>query len=198
MPATESKCVINISEDKRRKAEVQQTYKVTRVHGCMGIGYTLNLYPTRNSLLLNGKDTDTFIDSHLPAIHELMCQTVQDWKVSSAANLNHILSEQFRHILDQRQPKGPDHPSSCISEASAPTEGTSYAANNRDNFKTSNKAERQASPSSPCDKQEDTRCLKCKRNCIGRSAFCETGAHWIHYYCDRLSKDEEYRLHNDQ
>ena len=96
--------VINISEDKNHKAVVQQTYKVTRQHNGLDVSYTLNLYPTRNSLLLNGKDTDTFIDSHLPTIHQLMSQTVKEWEVENFANLNHILNDQFSKILGQRQP----------------------------------------------------------------------------------------------
>ena len=34
------------------------------------VGYTLNLYPTCNKLLLNGRDIDRFMESHLPKIHE--------------------------------------------------------------------------------------------------------------------------------
>ena len=189
MHAEEGKCVINISEDKRRKAVVQQTYKFTRSHENEVIGYTLNLYPTRNSLLLNGKDTDTFIDVHLPAIHVLMCKTVKDWEVGSAENLNRILGEGFSHILASRQAKNSenqDNPHLCVSRGITPP------PRRQDTLV-------QTASSPPPDKeQEDIQCIKCKRNCMGRSAFCETGNHWIHYYCDRLSKEEERRLHNDK
>ena len=103
---------------------VQQTYKVVRQQEGLDISYTLNLYPTKNSLLLNGKDTDRFIDSHLPTIHQVMINTVQEWKVDNLANLNHILSEQFSQILRQRQlTTPPDHSPQRV-HMSSPTNET--------------------------------------------------------------------------
>ena len=209
MRTEEGRCVINISEDKKRKAVVQQTYKFTRSCENDATGYTLNLYPTRNSLLLNGKDTDTFIDAHLPAIHALMCQTARDWEVSSAETLNHILSEQFKHILESRQLKksetqtGPQ-PSTLkntLPYASTSPKPSSGLNGNAQPFLPSADLPPTSPPVSPHlsqDTQGDIKCLKCRRNCMGRSAYCETGGHWIHYYCDRLTKEEEKRLHTDQ
>ena len=107
LPASEGKYIINTSEDKKRKAMVQQPYKVVHQQEGLDISYTLNLYPTKNSLLLNGKDTDRFIDSHLPTFHQVIVNTVHEWKVDNLANRNKILSEQFSQILKQRQLTAP-------------------------------------------------------------------------------------------
>ena len=93
----EGRCVINYSEDKNRKALVQQTYKVTSTSNerC----YTLNLYPTNNTLLLNGKDYRKFIEEHLPTIHQIMCNAVQEQNIGSVANFNQILQCQLQKVL---------------------------------------------------------------------------------------------------
>ena len=259
MPASEGSCVINISEDKNHKAVVQQTYKVTRHHNGLDVSYTLNLYPTRNSLLLNGKDTDTFIDSHLPRIHQLMSQTIQEWEVENLANLNHILSEQFSKILEQRQP-APDPvsviyvPSPTVDnvtpEIRTSSEGeretrwkrppqkygeyvederftrlqeqgqavpelantvTSPTRNNkvppgiRASFDGERETRRKRPPQKYGEYVEDEqtsekpgKCLRCNRNCVTRGTKCKAGGHWIHYFCDRLTKEEEKRVVTDK
>lgn len=56
-----------------------------------------------------------------------------------------------------------------------------------------------ASPSTMTTKEpENYLCSKCNRNCLSRSAICEVGVHWIHYWCDKLSPSEISRLANDQ
>ena len=40
-------------------------------------------------------------------------------------------------------------------------------------------------------------CPRCNRKLKSRGAFCETGSHWVHYFCDRLTEDDISRLHND-
>ena len=56
---------------------VQQTYFVKRILDGSEVGYTLNLYPTNNKMLLNGKDIDQFMDEHLPEIHQITIQSFQ-------------------------------------------------------------------------------------------------------------------------
>ena len=261
MPASEGSCVINVSEDKNHKAVVQQTYKVTRQHNGLDVSYTLNLYPTRNSLLLNGKDTDTFIDSHLPTIHQLMSQTVQEWEVENLANLNHILSEQFSKILEQRQP-APDPvpvinvPSPTVDnvtpEIRTSFEGerearrkrppqkygeyvederftriqeqgqaipnpepantvTSPIRNNKvpPGIRASFDGERATRRKRPSQKygeyvedeqtsEKPGKCLRCNRNSVTRGTKCMAGGHWIHYFCDRLTKEDEKRVVTDK
>ena len=50
LPPEEGRCVIDVSQDKRKRALVQQTYRVKRVIGGEELGYTLNLYPTNNRM----------------------------------------------------------------------------------------------------------------------------------------------------
>ena len=46
--------------------------------------YTLNLYLTKCSLLINGKATQNFIDEDLSNIHQIMSQiTIQGMKVDT-------------------------------------------------------------------------------------------------------------------
>ena len=51
LPLEEGRCVIDYSEDKLKKALVQQMYRVTSPTSERW--YTLNLYPTNNTTLLN-------------------------------------------------------------------------------------------------------------------------------------------------
>ena len=216
LPASEGKCVINVSEDKKCKAQVQQTYKVTRQQDGHEVSYTLNLYPTKNSLLLNGKDTDTFIDSHLPTIHQLMGQTVQEWEVESLANLNNILSEQFTRILEQRQPGLiPDHVPTDTA-VSSPANEHETGLKSRDSVEGgsreilgSNRSDRGTRRKNPPKKygeyfekaetgDDGEKCSSCKRNCVTRGAKCSVGNHRIHYHCDKLTKEEEKRLAEDK
>ena len=50
--------------------------------------YTLNLYPTNNRLLLNGKDIDSFMNCHLPTLHEIMCTPIRNRQLRSLSQLN--------------------------------------------------------------------------------------------------------------
>ena len=38
--------------------------------------------------------------------------------------------------------------------------------------------------------EEDIKCIKCKKNCKSRGSFCSYGSHWVHYNCERLTKEE--------
>ena len=68
LPEINGKCVNSKSFDKQGKAMVQQTYFLKRQVNGADTGYTLNLYPTNNKMLLNGKDIDWFMEAHLPEI----------------------------------------------------------------------------------------------------------------------------------
>jgi len=35
-----------------------------------------------------------------------------------------------------------------------------------------------------------TQCLKCIKQCLTSCIFCTAGKHWIHFHCDKLTKDE--------
>ena len=82
LPPTSGRCVNNNRFDKHKKSMVQQTYFVKRILDGSEVGYTLNLYPTNNKMLLNGKYIDQFMDEHLPEIHQITIQSFQKKKVS--------------------------------------------------------------------------------------------------------------------
>ena len=97
LPPEQGQCVIDMSDDKHRKAVVQQTYKVSRKVGPDQVqGYTVNLYPTRNRILINGKCIDLLMEEHLPSIHELMMKPIHEGIVTGASGLNHILGTQMQ------------------------------------------------------------------------------------------------------
>ena len=37
---------------------------------------------------------------------------------------------------------------------------------------------------------KNVNCVKCKKTCKSRGAYCELNDHWIHYKCDKLSEKE--------
>ena len=75
LPPTLGRCVNHKTFDKYQKALVQQTYFVKRDVNGVEVGFTLNLYPTNNKRLLNGKDVDQFMYKHLPKIHQIMIRS---------------------------------------------------------------------------------------------------------------------------
>jgi hypothetical protein len=44
------------------------------------------------------------------------------------------------------------------------------------------------------NEQEDAECIICETRCSTKSAMCDTGQHWIHYKCDRLSRNRIINL----
>ena len=174
------------------------------------IGYTLNLYLTNNTLLLNGKDLVRFMNVHLPLLHEIMCISVEQFR--NVATLNNLLAERMQQLLDQRanllsqkvvhkgqQPSDSDiesvqlapHIPQCSSPLAQNNTPTIYACDvspSVDGIQA--KVEISSDPA-------DITCTRCKRSCKTRAAVCQVGNHWIHYRCDRLTTDEIDRLHND-
>ena len=186
----EGRCVINYSEDKNRKALVQQTYKVTSTSNerC----YTLNLYPTNNTLLLNGKDYRKFIEEHLPTIHQIMCNAVQEQNIGSVANFNQILQCQLQKVLDERASVGEAVHASPVRSPSA-----KQLSENVEYTDCSASPGERISERGGQDRKEDKICWGCKRRTMTRGALCAAGSHWIHFRCDRLSDHEIDRLNND-
>ena len=185
LPPEEGRCVTDYSEDKRRKALVQQTYRVTIP--TFETMYTLKLYPTNNTLLLNRKNYDKFIDDHLPVIHQIMCGAVQDQNLGSVANFNEILGSQMqKNNLDERTrlngvvyESSARAPSTVASPTSGPCMPSSVPRENNS------------------QKVGDVRCLGRKRPTKSRDAYCEAGLHWIHYFCDKLTESDKDIFHTD-
>ena len=192
--------MIDISEDKKRRAVVQQTYKVRRPDDTMN--YTLNLYPTKNTMLLNGKDIDRFMTDHLPVIHKIMCKAVRDEQLGSVENYNHILGTQLQEVLQQRENAMRTDSSQNRQSRTSVTSPKSPATNGQ---VTSNGATSKHTIESPIkrstakrkDSSPDNICPKCDRTLHFRGALCEVGNHWVHYHCDRLTESEIKRLHNE-
>ena len=174
LPTSEGRSVIDCSEDRHRRAIVQQTYKVERPYNGEQLGYTLNLYTTKNKLLLNGKDIDQFMDRHLPIIHEIMLKPIRDGQLRSVSHFNEILSSQINKVLQQRQAQ--KQPTDVNTNGEASLSQLPETAESADNIQ----------------------CPRCRKNCYRRSAFCEIGSHWIHYGCDKLSESDIQRLTNDK
>ena len=61
------------------------------------LGYTVNLYPTNNRILINGKDVDRFMDKHLPLLHEMMIKAMREFGFRGVEAMNNILCEQNAH-----------------------------------------------------------------------------------------------------
>lgn len=67
-----------VSEDRNKNSCVQQTYKFERQLAGGIVWYALNMYPTTNKLLLNGKDIDPLMHGHLPIVHEIIFKPIHD------------------------------------------------------------------------------------------------------------------------
>ena len=103
IPPTTGRCVNNRVFDKHKRSLVQQTYFIKRDVDGEEMGFTLNLYPTNNKMLLNGKDIDQFMEVYLPEIHQIMLQSLQESGLGSVAEYNYLLAVQLQGVLGNRQ-----------------------------------------------------------------------------------------------
>lgn len=207
LPVEEGRCVIDLSQDKKKKAMVQQTYRVRRTVEDGEVGYTLNVYPTSNKMLLNGKDVDTFMDKHLPRIHEVMCQIVRDEELGNVARYNDILSSELTRVLYERQNTPTNN--HLVTDEQDGACNSRVKQNSRESHIQEIESEQDtdrsqlhsSSGSLPAVSQEQPSdaeiCPGCKRPVRTRGAACMQGKHWIHYRCDKLTSEEIYRLDND-
>lgn len=202
-PFDQGFCEIDDSDDKDCASAVQHTYKIKRDIGTdTQIGYTINLYPTNNRLLINGKDLDRFMDNHLPEVHRIMCTPFRSGRFSSTGQLNQILQTHLQLVLDKRQETviECDTRVATISKGQANSEqiehnqsGVIAMSQNKETnlegilgHKDSNTDQGTLPSLVGCSKSVekepvDSKCPVCSRNCATRSAVCEIGNHWIHY-----------------
>ncbi len=68
--------------------------------------YTLNLYTTKCSLLVNGKHTDCFLKEDIPKIHELMTNITIQGRDVNIDELNMLLKNQLQKLLDANNAGG--------------------------------------------------------------------------------------------
>ena len=172
------------------------------------MGYTLNLYLTNNTLLLNGKDLDRFMNVYLPLLHEIKCISEEQFR--NVPTLNNLLAKRMQQLLDQRanllsqrvvhkgqQPSDIEsvqlapHIPQCSSPLAQNNNPTIYAC------AVSPTVDGIQAKVDFFSDLADITCTRCKRSCKTRAAFCQVGNHWIHNPCDRLTADEIDRLHND-
>ena len=161
------------------------------------------------------------MDTHLPVLHEIMCNSVQQFR--DFPTFTHLLTQQLQSITEQRNTvniqSAITHPARAQSDNDEPVnlqECTYFqetdsgdSANGHQNTDspdfhknthiTQSEAQDQvysqrAADPDPCD----ITCSKCKRPCKTRSVLCQLGSHWIHYRCDKLTSVEIDRLHGDQ
>ena len=105
-PPEEGLCKIIDTEDKHGQAIVQNTYKVSRTIDGKVVGYTVNLYRTNNRLLINGRDVDKFMDSHLPLLHQVMIRAMSESRFRDVDAVNRMLAEQMQTVLTERRGEG--------------------------------------------------------------------------------------------
>ena len=88
------------ASDNDNASAVQHSY--IKKEGLMMTGaFTLNLYPKRSWLLINGKDTDQ-VNVHLLMLHEIMFTPVRTGKLASANQLKHILETQLQLYTERK------------------------------------------------------------------------------------------------
>ena len=225
-PPEEGFCKIVDSDDKKGKAVVQHTFRVYRVIDENRIGYTINLYPTNNRMLINGKDVDRFMDEHLPLLHGLMIEALSEFGFRGVEAMNNMLGEQMSVVAGRRRGEAcsaivtsensnqsdsiiPEPASaSCNNDNSEPisesggasrtltrTRSSSRMKQSQTQAKCNNSSKRRSESYKP--KTED-QCPVCNRNIKSKAAHCETGNHWVHYHCDKLTDVEIHRLENDK
>ena len=152
-----SKGVIETHFDKDKKGNVVQV--VYKVKLSEGQGYTINLYTTRSSALINGKSTDYFMHNELKHIHQIMSNVKFNNQKVDIASMNKILQGQLIALLN-----------------------------------TENQADKLVGG---LDSQDRKICYACKRNVKTRAILCDTGDHWVHYRCDKLSEEQILSLEQD-
>lgn len=212
LPPEEGTCEIDFSQDKKKKAVVQQTYRFRHIVDGLETGYTVNLYSTNNKLLINGKDIDTLMDRHLPVLHEIMTQGLRERNIDGVEQFNTILAEQMSIIQRQRRGENTEPP--------AQTDTSVHVVSPERNQEDGAKTDLSILLNSPCtdvkhlyidetnvndrirqpegNSPEHTKCPICKKNVRKNAAVCQIGKHWIHYRCDKLTETEINRLHNDK
>ena len=137
--------LFNIKHDKSTDNKgnlVQHTYSVT-INDTSS--YTVNIYPTRCSLLINGKATRHFTETDLPEIHKIMMNTTIQGKPVNYNTLNQLLAQELQRLINEKSK----------SETSKPIPGKKAIC--------------------PTPATDDIACIKCSRNCRKNAVLCQNG-----------------------
>ena len=146
---------------------VQITVKVTFLES--GESYTVNMYLTRSSFLVNGKSVSRFLQTDLRNIQRLIETVSMEGAPVNVAALNAQLKMQLTRMIGGE------------------TSTKSDAARKRRDDLVAVDRDRDSDP---------IKCLKCGRNCQSRAVYCEMSNHWVHYNCEKLSKQEISEIEN--
>ena len=65
--------------------------------------YTLSIFYTTCSLLVNGKYTDRFLNTDLPTIHEIIKKVLLNGNKVDLQTCNQVLQEQLQRRLDNKR-----------------------------------------------------------------------------------------------
>ncbi|MEW8548708.1 MAG: hypothetical protein AB2693_34840 [Candidatus Thiodiazotropha sp.] len=163
--------IVRVDRDSAKDSRgniVQLTYTV---HLKDNISYTVNMYLTKCSLLINGKATNSFIDIDLDCIHQLMGQVTIHGVHVNAQELNRLLALQLQKLL---------------------------AGQMTSKIKTSNTRKRRIGESEASASESSIICPTCTRNCRNRAVQCDSCNRWLHYYCEKLDRGEIESIENSK
>ncbi|CAG2248026.1 unnamed protein product [Mytilus edulis] len=156
LPCNIGKATIQRETDSSKNATVQITIKMKEK---CGKTYTVNLYLTTCTLMVNGKNPENFGDRDIKEIHKLIENVNNGDKNKTITKLNEIMKSKLEQALQGKrvQPKYADK-----------------------------------------DEKVSIQCFKCTKNCRTKSTFCNSGRHWVHYNCQRLSTKEIELLEKEE
>lgn len=97
LPEDQARAKITKSEDKKGKV-VQVSIKVEYV--ITEDSYTINMYYTKCSFLVNGKSVEKFLNDDLGKIHELVRSVTLNGRPVDIAELNAKLSKELTNMLN--------------------------------------------------------------------------------------------------
>lgn len=128
--------------------------------------YTINLYHTSSSLLVNGKDQAQFLERDLPKI----LRSSDEAAKATGMTIRSLNTYVKRVIADCREE---------LSRLGGKCNTIAPDNRHQENI-----------PPEDSIPEDNTRCTVCRKHCNTRAIFCTMGGHWIHYRCDRMSKPE--------
>jgi hypothetical protein len=111
--------------------------------------------------LINGKNTQIFVDRDLKNIHKIIESATQNNIEAHLKNLSVKMAEQLTKLLQARLVDNSTR-SQETNELSNPSISSSSSIN----------------------------CIKCKNKYKTKSTYCTEGRHWVHYNCEKLSNKE--------
>ena len=127
------------------------------------------MYLTRSSFLVNGKSVSRFLQTDLRNIQRLIETVSLEGAPVNVAALNAQLKMQLIRMIGGEN-------STKIDAARKRRDDRIAVDRNRDS--------------------DPIKCQKCGRNCQSRAVYCEMSNHWVHYNCEKLSKQEISEIEN--